>query len=177
MRTPLRRQEAPQRQRHADHHGFVQNEQHQRAADDLAQRLRRLDAKQQGAPELRDRRRAQRQNQTEYEWKREQAHAQDDPGPGVQPGDAQTIQGDGDSGAHGRKADDLLGGVRRAPERARRIAQKSKKRDDDEIESGGDGLPHRILRRTQQIDRSGAGETGEKHLIFALCGLKGGKAG
>ena len=149
MRSPLRRQEAPKRQRHADHHGFVQHEQHEGATKDFAQQLRRLDAKQQGAAQLRNRRRAQRQHQAEDAGQREHADAQGDPRTRGQSGDAQHIKTDGDARACGRKTDQLFEGVRRTPERIGRVTEKGKKRDGDKIDAGGGGLTGQITRRPQ----------------------------
>ncbi len=100
VRSPLRGQKTPQSERHANDHGFVQQEQNQRAAKYLAQRFGRVNPKEQRPPELRHRRRAKRQHKAENEGKREHSRAQGDSRPGGQPGDAQNVKTGGDSRAH-----------------------------------------------------------------------------
>ncbi|WP_424362734.1 hypothetical protein [Methylocystis parvus] len=172
MRAPFSRQEAPERQRDADDHRLVQQEQNESASGDLLQGLGRVEAKKEDAADLRDRRRAERDEEAEKKGQEEKRDAQRKARPRCEGNDADDIDSGRDARAGGGEAKELLHCLGRAPQRAGGVAQRREGRDSREVDREVHRLAPALAGRPQQKERRAGEEAGEQRMVPAAARVK-----
>ena len=172
MRTPLSGQKTTEREGDADDNRFVEQKQDQRMPDDFSEGLRNVEAKEQRAADLGDRRRAERDQQAELQRQNEKGRADRHARTRSQRDDSGEIENGGGRRADRREPEQFGEGFRRSPQQAGAVAQQRKCRDSEEIH-GEIGRLARAFRGAAQHENRRAGKKpGHDRMLAAASRLQ-----
>ncbi len=173
MRAPLPWKKAPQGERHADDDRFVEEKQDQRAADDFFERIGDVEAGEEGRADLGHRRRPQRDNEAEKERQKEKRDAERHARARRERDDARKIDDRRRAGADGRKPEQLVERLRRAPQNAVPVAQQCEGADHGEVDGEVHGLPGHLARGAQQKERRARKKSRDQEMVAPAGSLEG----